>query len=379
MPFIRSIRSEYVRKRISNAFCANLSVKSISFLFVLLQSRGAMISVLRSIDLLLYRFDEISQHHSNLVSTFETSFTETENPLREILRDEDEQRQTAETFSMLTAETDERQVSFENIEDFNRRIVKSRSGRRPPSYASNDNTLLANRTASRSSWITTESAPATDTAPRTRTPPVLNAAMSQPVTSTTVHEFTETKAKLTAGTRSRVAQQTSPAHRRSARPTITAFTIETVNRLSKPKTYNQSPDRGASLKRAYHRSKPSQHSSRPTLDSSIPSILSAASRIHGKPTIPTVLKSSPKKLKGGEHSSTNNSKKIPMSNYPRPVVHLAPPPTISLTFPMQSERQSSRVVVPPSSAFPPPAGKTANILTNKRTIKSFHRMMYLLT
>ena len=336
-----------------------------------------MISVLRSIDLLLYRFDEISQHHSSLVSTFENNFSEIDNPLREIVRDEEEQRQTAETVSTITADSDERRVAFDNVNDFNRRIVKSRFGRRPPSYASTENIIAANRAPSRSSWITTESAPATDTAPRVSTPRVLKSAISEPVTSTTVHEFLEAKAQMTARIKPKMASHTSPTHRRAGRPAITAFTIETINRLSRPKTHHPSPERNPSPVRVYHRSKPSHHSSKTTLDCSIPSVLTTAGKTHVKRTLPSVTKSSPKKLKGDGKSSTDNSKKIPASNYPRPVVHLAPPPTISLTFPIQSELRSSRVIVRPPSSKPPPPVKAATILTNKR--KSFNRMMYLVT
>ncbi|CAF1516360.1 unnamed protein product, partial [Adineta steineri] len=41
-----------------------------------------MIPVLRSIDSLLNRFDELSQRHTTLVSNFDKNFTNIENPLR---------------------------------------------------------------------------------------------------------------------------------------------------------------------------------------------------------------------------------------------------------------------------------------------------------
>jgi hypothetical protein len=65
-----------------------------------------------------------------------------------------------------------------------------------------------------------------------------------------------------------------------------------------------------------------------------------------------------------------------MSNYPRSVVFLAPPPTICLTFPMQTRLQSSRAVVLPKTTT---TKKTPSFFTNKRSTIPLNRLIYLIT
>ena len=331
-----------------------------------------MIPVLRSIDGLLNRFDELSQRHSSFISNFDSNFSNIENPLRDVARNEDEQRKTAENLSRATTGNDDQMGSSATLDEFNRRIIKSRSYNRPPSYCSNDSSSLLHRIPSRTSWATTESAPPPRTSTYAMTPTAIKGNISRPVGSTSLDNLIDIKDKLITKIKPKILPQSPPNIRRPARSAITTFTMETVNRLSKPKTYHQSPNQRSSPKRVHRRTKPYQNMNKERSTSSSPSP-------QIKRTIPTTIKSSPKKLKVDNKISSENSKKIPMSNYPRPVVFLAPPPTICLTFPMQPELQSSRVVVIPKTTATTTVKKTTGIFTNKRSMTFPNRLMYLIT
>ncbi|CAF1388222.1 unnamed protein product [Rotaria magnacalcarata] len=346
-----------------------------------------MIPVLRSIDGLLNRFDELSQRHASFVSKFETSFTDIENPLRDVTRDEEERRKTSESILNASMENDDQMGSFGTIEDFNRRITKSRSHNRPPSYSSNDTNSLFNRIPSRSSFATTESAPPLYISALTTKQVIVKPRNVQSIASISSENLIEPKNRFTTKIKTKPLPQNLHKTDQYGRNVITTFTVETVNRLSRPRTYNKSPGEKVSSKRAHRRAKTYQNIKKEPADASmtpVPTVPSVTSlplpptmespKI--KRTHPTIIKSSSKKLKVDNKIATDNSKRIPMSNYPRPTIVLAPPPTISLTFPMQPELKSSRVVVLPKTAT---TQKTINIFSKKGSSMPPRRLLNLMT
>lgn len=333
-----------------------------------------MIPLLRSIDGFLNRFDELSHRHADLISNFQTNFSDIENPLRSVTRDEEEQRRTAENLLVANLENGDQMRSFGTVEDFNRRVIKSRSNNRPPSYSSNDTSSYFNRVPSRSSWVTTESMLPQRAPILTIGPAISKSSATQSVVSTSIDTFIEHKYRVTTKTKPKVIPQNPPPARRYARGTITTFTMETANRLSKPRTYYQSSDQKGPFKRSHRRTKVDQNAKKDTPNSSITSIL-APSSPQTKRTKATIAKSSSKKLRADNRIAPDNTTEIPMSNYPRPAVYFAPPPKISLTFPMQRDLQSSRIVVLPKKTV---ASKTVNVFTNKKSTAPSNRMVYLL-
>ena len=83
-----------------------------------------MIPVLRSIDSLFNRFDELSKCHANFLSNFDTNFSEFENPLRNVARTEEEQRKTAANILFVVNENDDQIGSIETIEENNRNLYR---------------------------------------------------------------------------------------------------------------------------------------------------------------------------------------------------------------------------------------------------------------
>jgi hypothetical protein len=63
--------------------CMNVSFSN------LIVTTSFMIPVLRSIDSLINRFDELSKYHADLLSNFDTNFSDVQNPLRNVARTED--------------------------------------------------------------------------------------------------------------------------------------------------------------------------------------------------------------------------------------------------------------------------------------------------
>jgi hypothetical protein len=339
-----------------------------------------MIPVLRSIDTLLNRFDELSQRHAGFVSNFDANFSDMENPLRDVARNEDEQRKTTESLLTSTIENNDQMGSFGTVDEFNRRITKSRSSNRPPSYCSNDSSNFFHRVPSRSSWATTESAPPPRTSTSRMTQATIKSSISQPVASTSIENLLEPKFRLTAMVKPKTLSQSPPPTRRYARTAITVFTMETINRLSRPKTCHQPPQHEVSPKRIHRRPKIYQYIKKevpPESSVPLPPPPPPPRSPQFKRTHPTIMKSSPKKLKSDNKFPIDNSKRILVSNYPRPVIFLAPAPTICLTFPMQPELKSSRIVVAPKT--PIATKRTINIFTNKRFITAQNRMLQLMT
>lgn len=340
-----------------------------------------MFPVLRSIDNLLNRFDELSQRHASLVSNFDTNFTDIENPLHNVTRDEDEQQKTIENLLKADMEDNDQLGSVGTMDDFNRRNIKSRCQNRPPSYSSNDSSLLFHRFPSRSSWTTTQSAPPLQTSIINRTQSTIKTSNSQTAASTSIENLIESKPRFITKNKPNVLSQNPSPIRRNARSAITTFTLETAIRLSRPRTSHHSSEQKISPKRVHRRPRPFQTKMTEASITSVPLPPPQSAPAHIKRTNPTIIKSSPKKLKAENKYVNDNSKRIPMSNYPHPAIYLAPPPTICLTFPMQPELKSSRAVVIPKAnpITAIPAKRAVNIFTNRRSIIPPNRMIYLMT
>ncbi|CAF2334031.1 unnamed protein product [Rotaria sp. Silwood2] len=336
-----------------------------------------MIPVLRSIDGLLNRFDELSQRHASFISNFEKSFTDIENPLRDVARDEEEQRKTAESVLKASIESIDQIGSIGTVEDFNRRIIKGRSYNRPPSYSSNDTSSFYNRIPSRSSWATIESAPPPRMSTLTTGSVTVKTNTSQSVTSISIENRIDSKTRSMTKIKTKVVPQNLPTTHRYARSPITTFTMETAIRLSRPRIYHHSLDQKVSSKHIHRRPKLNQNIKNEALESSITpvSLVSSLESPQIKRTSPTIIKSSSKKLKADSRFATDNSKRSPMSNYPRSTIFLAPPPTICLTFPMQPELQPCRVAVLPKVT---PTQKKISVFTKNRSVIPPKRLIELM-
>ncbi|CAF5190527.1 unnamed protein product, partial [Rotaria magnacalcarata] len=240
---------------------------------------------------------------------------------------------------------------------------------------------------SRSSFATTESAPPLYISALTTKQVIVKPRNVQSIASISSENLIEPKNRFTTKIKTKPLPQNLHKTDQYGRNVITTFTVETVNRLSRPRTYNKSPGEKVSSKRAHRRAKTYQNIKKEPADASmtpVPTVPSVTSlplpptmespKI--KRTHPTIIKSSSKKLKVDNKIATDNSKRIPMSNYPRPTIVLAPPPTISLTFPMQPELKSSRVVVLPKTAT---TQKTINIFSKKGSSMPPRRLLNLMT
>jgi len=277
-----------------------------------------MISTLRSIDSLLNRFDELSKSHDKFISNFDTHFSDIKNPLRHVSRTEDEQQKSTENLLLVVNESDDQFGSSQTLEDFHRRIIKSRYLHRPPSYSSNDISLI-HRVPSRSSSITQESI---------SFPRISQITNSQLVVVLTPNKnIIESKVDLTTKNKPKVVLRNSP----SARGIITAFTKETASRLSKPKRYNRLPDQKPSMKTVKQILKPYEN------------IKKEASKC---PTLPRInriktatIRPSSKKVIPIQTLSRN-----PVNNFSCPLVFVAPAPIIHLGFPIQPQQKTARFV-----------------------------------
>jgi hypothetical protein len=151
-----------------------------------------------------------------------------------------------------------------------------------------------------------------------------------------VEDFLEPKLKLTTKIKRKVASQNPRLY---ACGTVTEFTMETVNRLSKPKTYHQlTPDQKPTIKRVQRRPKLTGTIKKETSECSTSSIPPPIKRTKATTTI---VKPSPKKLKLENKTSISTSS--------RPLVFVTPAPTIHLTFPMQTQQQSSCIGILPTT------------------------------
>ena len=245
-----------------------------------------IIASLRSIDQLLNRFDELSQRHAQFVEHFEQSFAETDNPLRHVHRPDDEQRKTVERILRAAEENDDgdEEQQPKAGRDFHRSMKITRYLHRPPSYVSN-------RGPARSSTPTTVSEPLPRT---TREIISIEPRLSQ------------AKAQWTNPVHRAPVTQDPPApRRRYGRSPITVFTIETINRLSKPRVYHRSPITRVPPRSAFSSPSPSKRVVNP-VQSQVP------------------------------------AKKARLTVNPpsRPLLHLSSPKTVALKFPLFAPRLS---------------------------------------
>ncbi|CAF0779157.1 unnamed protein product [Adineta steineri] len=308
-----------------------------------------MIPVLRSIDSLLNRFDELSQRHTTLVSNFDKNFTNIENPLRDVTRNEEERKKTTESILKSTMKIDDQIKSYENLTQFNRYIIKSRCHNRPPSYSSYESPSFTLRTPSRGSLESILS-PSTEKLPSIQT--TTRANTSQSVATTPINNHIKKNIQLTT----KIKPKIPPATQWHTRTPITMFSMETANRLSKPRKYYQTTDPTTLSKQVYRRSIPKS----PEM----------------KRTNPITIKLISKKLKPEYNCSIDKSKNISINNESRPVRSLTSPKTIRLAFPVKLELNPSPIVVTPKATSTP---KTLNIFTNRKSLISSNRMKYLMT
>lgn len=347
-----------------------------------MQTAKSRLPVLHSIDVLLNRFDQLSQRHSELASTFEKSLFNIENPLKDISRNEEAQQQTIENMSFMSCETIDQVVSLDNAETFNRYVTKSRCGNRPPNYSSNDSFSILNRVASRSSWLTGDSIPLVDLSSSTTQKSIGKTSIEQSNRRIGVQENSRPINESGTKTKCRILPSNpSPSpFRRTNRQPITTFTMETVNRLSKPKNYHSSPDHVVVKKSSPHRSKFISPMKKEAIDLSNPSLLSSGPSMQSKRTMPIRMKSPPKKLRSDSKDSVESLKRFPLSNYPRPTIHRASPNPINLTIPFQTQARSSRVIMlPPSTSTTSPKTKSPSNIASRRAMLARARIMQLMT
>jgi hypothetical protein len=283
-----------------------------------------MISTLRSIDGLLKRFNELSKCHENLLSHFERDFSDIKNPLRNVARTDEEQQETTTIISLDIKENNDQLRSIATLEDFHRRIVKTQYLHRPPNYSSN-NDLLINHVPFKSSVVTTKSVSLPKISKITS-----KINPSQPKAPNKNKNIIESKVKSTRKIKPNVVQENSLAPRRGAHGTITAFTMKTVNRLSKPKTSHRLSDQ-----------KPSIQSLEPYENIKKEACLTLPPI---KRTKTAFVKPPSKKLKAESKIPIQTSKRNPVSNFSRPLAFIALAPTVRLTFPTSSQQNSSHSV-----------------------------------
>ena len=228
-----------------------------------------LIASLRSLDHLLNRFDQLSQRHVQFIEHFDENFTDVVNPLRQVQRKGEEQQQTQDKLSLPLASDEEDRPR--TVADFHRSVKISRYLHRPPSYASNQD-----RPSSRTSTLTTVSAPLPQTIRETSSN-ALRSLPSKARWTNPVHHAPVTP-----------DPPPPPPRRRYGRAPITFFSMETANRLSKPRVYHHLP-----IKR-----------------------------------VPPTKRAD---VKPGKIS-------VPPAKTARPAVHLSTPTTISLKFPSSPSR-----------------------------------------
>lgn len=254
------------------AFINKIKLFIFSFLSVSATPYTYMIPVLRSIDNLLHRFDELSICHRNFLSYFDKNFSNMKNPLKDVTRSEDEQRKLANDMLLVITEDENEKESIKTVEDFHQHIIKNRYLHRPPQYSFNG-----------------------------KLPPTSSFSKNR---------------------------HSSSVSKPSNQSTIKVFSMETVNRLSKPKAYYQSTVEKSKKKYIKRRSKFTKTiKSDKSKCSNLPSIkLPPIKPIKGK-TIKTIPKRS----------------QAPTLNSSSPVIFLMPVPTTRLIFPTDLERPLPRL------------------------------------
>ncbi|CAF3378139.1 unnamed protein product [Rotaria sp. Silwood2] len=291
-----------------------------------------MIPALRSIDKLLNQFDELSKYHKNFLSNFDKNFSDIENPLRDIARSEEEQQRTTSKILLVLNENDNQIESIKTIEDFHRTIIKNRYLHRPPIYSSNDNSLC-NYIPSRTSSIITESTSFSQTLPtniKTITPQLIVPTSNKIINETKVHLQTKIKSKI--------VQLNSSSPQQYTHNKVTTFSMETVNRLSKPKTYHQLTDEKSTIKHVERRSKSYENIKQEKFEcsTSISVSLPPIKRIKT-----TNIKPTSKRLAAENNILIQIQKRALINNSSHPLAFVNPVSTINLSLPNNLQQQKS--------------------------------------
>ncbi|CAF1083995.1 unnamed protein product [Adineta ricciae] len=339
-----------------------------------------MLPVLNSLDQLLNRFDQLSQQHAGFKLNFEKNFSDIDNPLRDVARNENEQKKTVDNLSTLTMRKDEKRRSSGTMEDFHRRIIKNRYHHRPPNYCSNENGSFLSRTPSRTSLDSTQQlyTPALSLIQTTIT--------TNTRTSILPTSFDHRKKQKSQST-TKIAPKICSVPRTRPRTPIKTFSMETVDRLSQSKLYHLSSDEIVPSKRARRRPKLHQNIIKEVSKLQMSSIKLPPVRLPPPPppttpmsfqtkrTSPITIKPLPKKLKTETSFSRRTSQRPPTINCSRSNLPLTIPPPICLNFPMQPELNPSRIVIVLKAPAP---RKPLTVFTNRKTIIPFQRMKYLM-
>ncbi|CAF3302188.1 unnamed protein product [Rotaria socialis] len=308
-----------------------------------------MIPALRSIDSLFNRFDELSKCHKNFLSDFDNKISVAKNPLRDIVRSEEEQQKSTKDILFAITKNDKKIGSIKTLEDFHRNIIKNRYLHRPPNYAPSDKPLF-NRTISRTSSMATESTTLSNTSETIVNPPLVSQLSVGPISNKNIDEV---KVHVSTNIKPKCLQQNSSPTKRSTRSKIKVFSMETVNRLSKPKIYHQMLSEKPRKKYIQRRPKPRENVTKDKLKCSTSSFISLPPI---KRTKATKIESVSKWSKIKNNTQTQNPQKKPTADFSSgPFAVITTVPILRLTFPTHLEQQL------------PPLGVLPKIITkNKR-------------
>lgn len=298
-----------------------------------------MIPAIRSINSLFNRFDELSKCHKNFLSDFDKKISAVKNPLRDVVRSEEEQQNASKDILFMINNNDKHIESIKTLDDFHRNIIKNRYLHRPPHYSPNDKPLC-NRTISRASSMATESTTISNTSETiTKPPPPPAPQLSVPISNKNIDEV---KVDLSTNIKPNCIQQNSPPTKPSTRNAIKVFSMETVNRLSKPKIYHQMPSEKPRKKHIQRRPKLRENVKKDRLKCSTSSFISLPPM---KRTPATKIEPVPKWSKIKNNTRTQ---KTPTADFSSdPVAVIATVPILRLTFPKHLEQQ-----LPPLDILP---------------------------
>ncbi|CAF1207631.1 unnamed protein product [Rotaria magnacalcarata] len=300
-----------------------------------------MIPALRSIDCLFTRFDELSKCHKNFLSDFDKTISVAKNPLRDVVRSEEEQQKATKDVLFAITKNDKQIGSIKTLEDFHRNIIKNRYLHRPPHYSPSDK-LLFNRTISRTSSMATESTTFSNTSETIVNPPLVSQLSVVPISNKNINAV---KVHVSTNIKPKCLQQNSSPTKRSVRSTIKVFSMETVNRLSKPKIYHQIPSEKPRKKHIQQRPKRRENVKKDKLKCSTSSFISLPSI---KRTQTTKMEPVSKWSKIKNNSQTQKRQKAPTADFSSgPFAVIATVPILRLTFPRHLEQQ-----LPPLDVLP---------------------------
>jgi len=268
-----------------------------------------MISTLRSIDCLLNKFDELSKCHTKFLLHFDTYFPDIKNPLRNVARTEGEQQKSVEKILLGVNENDEQFESLGSLGNFHRRTTKSQYLHRPPCYSSND-TSLNQRVPPRSSSIISLPKISLIT---------FKEKNSQPIVPISNKKIIKPKVNLTTKNKPKIVSKNSHSPQQHVHGIISAFTMEMINRLSKPKRYNRFPNQNPSIKHMKQQLKSYENMKKEASKcTTLPPI---------KQTKTSNIKPSSKEVKLKNKILVRRSKRNPVNNFSHPLVFITPIPT----------------------------------------------------